>query len=211
MLMSTTISHAQRFRFHPTDEELVGFYLRRKIQDKAFPFQVITPLDIYNYDPWELPKLSVCGENAWYFFCLRDHKFRNSLRPNRITKSGFWKATGPDRPISTVETSSCVGLKKTLVFYKGRATKATKTEWVMHEFRLPTIGSSAQGSCEQESWSVCRIFRKRWSPRKNSATGSVAASKNGVEEEPSLEYVMTASDTLSDGGGGEAQTLNFFS
>lgn len=43
------------FRFHPTDEELVGFYLRRKILQKALSIELIKQLDIYKYDPWDLP------------------------------------------------------------------------------------------------------------------------------------------------------------
>lgn len=43
------------FRFHPTDEELVGFYLKRKIQHKSIPIEIIKQVDIYKYDPWDLP------------------------------------------------------------------------------------------------------------------------------------------------------------
>lgn len=43
------------FRFHPTDEELVGFYLRRKIQQRPLTIELIKQLDIYKYDPWDLP------------------------------------------------------------------------------------------------------------------------------------------------------------
>lgn len=43
------------FRFHPTDEELVGFYLNRKIQQKPPSIELIRQLDIYKYDPWDLP------------------------------------------------------------------------------------------------------------------------------------------------------------
>ncbi|KAG0534139.1 hypothetical protein BDA96_04G253400 [Sorghum bicolor] len=127
------------FRFHPTDEELVRFYLKRKIQQKSLPIELIRQLDIYKYDPWDLPKLASTGEKEWYFYCPRDRKYRNSTRPNRVTGAGFWKATGTDRPIYSSDGSKCIGLKKSLVFYKGRAAKGVKTDWMMHEFRLPSL------------------------------------------------------------------------
>lgn len=43
------------FRFHPTDEELVGFYLKRKVQQRPLSIELIKQLDIYKYDPWDLP------------------------------------------------------------------------------------------------------------------------------------------------------------
>ena len=43
------------FRFHPTDEELVGFYLRRKVDNKPLRIELIKEIDIYKYDPWDLP------------------------------------------------------------------------------------------------------------------------------------------------------------
>jgi No apical meristem (NAM) protein len=60
-----------------------------------------------------------------------------------VTGSGFWKATGIDRPIypSSGTTAGmermCIGLKKSLVYYRGSAGKGTKTDWMMHEYRLP--------------------------------------------------------------------------
>ena len=43
------------FRFHPTEEELIEFYLRRKVEGKRFNVELITFLDLYRYDPWDLP------------------------------------------------------------------------------------------------------------------------------------------------------------
>ncbi|XP_073133653.1 uncharacterized protein [Henckelia pumila] len=156
------------FRFHPTDEELVGFYLRKKIQQKPLSIELIRQLDIYKYDPWDLPKLAATGEKEWYFYCPRDRKYRNSTRPNRVTGAGFWKATGTDRPIYSSEGSKCIGLKKSLVFYKGRAAKGIKTDWMMHEFRLPSVSDSALSTRyldklnipANEAWAICRIFKK---------------------------------------------------
>ncbi|XWS32863.1 hypothetical protein CRYUN_Cryun22dG0026700 [Craigia yunnanensis] len=155
------------FRFHPTDEELVGFYLKRKIQQRPFPIELIKQVHIYKYEPWDLPKLAASGEKEWYFYCPRDRKYRNSARPNRVTGAGFWKATGTDRPIYSSDGTKCIGLKKSLVFYRGRAAKGNKTDWMMHEFRLPSFSDSAppkklldKSLPANDAWAICRIFKK---------------------------------------------------
>uniref|UniRef100_A0A453AFG0 NAC domain-containing protein n=1 Tax=Aegilops tauschii subsp. strangulata TaxID=200361 RepID=A0A453AFG0_AEGTS len=157
------------FRFHPTDEELVSFYLKKKIQQKPISIELIRQLDIYKFDPWDLPKLaSTGGETESYFYCPRDRKYRNSARPNRVTAAGFWKATGTDRPIYSSEGTRCVGLKKSLVFYKGRAARGIKTDWMMHEFRLPSLADTSLPKSRpidkniplNDSWTICRIFKK---------------------------------------------------
>jgi hypothetical protein len=85
------------------------------------------------------------GGREWYFFSLHDRKYATGRRTNRATRSGYWKATGKDRPISISGrrrggggngAGALVGMRKTLVFYQGRAPRGTKTEWVMHEFRV---------------------------------------------------------------------------
>ncbi|GFY94650.1 NAC domain containing protein 35 [Actinidia rufa] len=90
------------FRFHPTEEELIEFYLRRKVEGKRFNVELITFLDLYRYDPWELPALAAIGEKEWFFYVPRDRKYRNGDRPNRVTTSGYWKATGADRTIRKI-------------------------------------------------------------------------------------------------------------
>ena len=68
---------------------------------------------------------------------MRDRKYATGQRTNRATVSGYWKATGKDRAVvAGGEDAAVVGMRKTLVFYRGRAPKGSKTEWVMHEFRL---------------------------------------------------------------------------
>lgn len=74
------------------------------------------------------------GGRDWYFYSQRDRKYATGLRTNRATASGYWKATGKDRAI--MREGSLVGMRKTLVFYQGRAPKGRKTDWVMHEFRI---------------------------------------------------------------------------
>lgn len=43
------------FRFHPTDEELIVYYLRNQTMSKPCPVSIIPEVDIYKFDPWQLP------------------------------------------------------------------------------------------------------------------------------------------------------------
>lgn len=42
------------FRFHPTDEELVDYYLRKKITSRRIDLDVIKDVDLYKIEPWDL-------------------------------------------------------------------------------------------------------------------------------------------------------------
>lgn len=168
------------FRFHPTDEELVSYYLTRKINNPRFEVRAIGEVDLNKCEPWDLPgeqrasdaqvvytgldvnktgsargllcsDVSECfgltekakvGEKEWYFFSLRDRKYPTGMRTNRATEKGYWKATGKDRDVMRSGTHTLVGMKKTLVFYKGRAPRGEKSNWIMHEYRLESEGPS---------------------------------------------------------------------
>ncbi|XP_077210554.1 protein CUP-SHAPED COTYLEDON 2-like [Tasmannia lanceolata] len=149
------------FRFHPTDEELITYYLMKKVIDSNFTGRAIAEVDLNKCEPWELPEKAKMGEKEWYFFSLRDRKYPTGLRTNRATEAGYWKATGKDREIYSSRTGSLVGMKKTLVFYKGRAPKGEKSNWVMHEYRLEGKFSYHYLSrSSRDEWVVSRVFQK---------------------------------------------------
>ncbi|KAL0446179.1 UNVERIFIED_CONTAM: NAC domain-containing protein 7 [Sesamum latifolium] len=132
------------FRFHPTDEELVDYYLRKKIASKRIDLDVIKEIDLYKIEPWDLQELCRIGaeeQNDWYFFSHKDKKYPTGTRTNRATKAGFWKATGRDKAIYLKH--SLIGMRKTLVFYQGRAPNGQKSDWIMHEYRLETNENAA--------------------------------------------------------------------
>ncbi|XAR70425.1 hypothetical protein NMG60_11027271 [Bertholletia excelsa] len=147
------------FRFHPTDEELVDYYLRKKVASRRIDLDVIKDVDLYKIEPWDLQDLCKIGteeQNEWYFFSHKDKKYPTGTRTNRATKAGFWKATGRDKAI--YNKHSLIGMRKTLVFYKGRAPNGQKSDWIMHEYRLET---NENGTPQEEGWVVCRVFKKR--------------------------------------------------
>ncbi|KAL6954930.1 condensin subunit [Sarracenia purpurea var. burkii] len=42
------------FRFHPTDEELLQYYLKKKITFQKFDMEVIREVDLNKIEPWDL-------------------------------------------------------------------------------------------------------------------------------------------------------------
>ncbi|XP_021856048.1 NAC domain-containing protein 54 [Spinacia oleracea] len=180
------------FRFHPTDEELVAYYLKRKINGHKIDLEIIPEIDLYQFEPWELPSKSLLPSNdlEWYFFSPRDRKYPNGSRTNRATKAGYWKSTGKDRKVNSQMRE--VGMKKTLVYYQGRAPNGHRSDWVMHEYRLD------EGECEipsglQDAYALCRVFKKTSITISNNV--NIAASC--IPQEHSLSNVVEMSSDQS--------------
>ncbi|OMP09489.1 No apical meristem (NAM) protein [Corchorus olitorius] len=216
------------FRFHPSDEELIIYYLRNKVTSRPLPASIIAEIDLYKYNPWELPSLcsllpnhriysflilsyyhvliltssrsttalfaekASFGEDEWYFFSPRDRKYPNGERPNRAAASGYWKATGTDKPILTSSGSKNIGVKKALVFYTGRPPKGVKTEWIMNEYRLlETLikPSRLKGSMRLDDWVLCRV-RKKGNISKNTLEVQDGCSTELMRYSPTIEEVQ---------------------
>jgi hypothetical protein len=102
----------------------------------------------------------------YYFFSYKDRKYPSGTRTNRATAAGFWKATGRDKPVLSSSSTSrsaalagvgVIGMRKTLVFYRGRAPNGRKTDWIIHEYRLQ---NNEHAPAQEEGWVVCRAFQK---------------------------------------------------
>ncbi|GMI80930.1 NAC domain containing protein 70, BEARSKIN 2 [Hibiscus trionum] len=149
------------FRFHPTEEELLHYYLTKKVSFQKFEMEVIREVDLNKMEPWDLQERCRIGsspQNEWYFFSHKDRKYPTGSRTNRATNAGFWKATGRDKCIRN--SYKKIGMRKTLVFYRGRAPHGQKTDWIMHEYRLED-GDDPQGNPMEDGWVVCRVFKKK--------------------------------------------------
>ncbi|MBA0838257.1 hypothetical protein Goarm_010330 [Gossypium armourianum] len=97
---SSEIQLPPGFRFHPSDEELIVHYLKNKVTSNPLPASIIAEIDLYKYNPWELPR---------------------------------------------------------------RPPKGTKTEWIMHEYRLLETmiwTPKRKGSMRLDDWVLCRVRQK---------------------------------------------------
>uniref|UniRef100_A0ACD5UFS3 Uncharacterized protein n=1 Tax=Avena sativa TaxID=4498 RepID=A0ACD5UFS3_AVESA len=183
------------FRFHPRDEELVLDYLCPKLSGRGSSAGVdMIDVDLNKCEPWELPDAACVGGREWYFFSRHDRKYATGQRTNRATHSGYWKATGKDRVIiGGAGGGTVVGMRKTLVFYRERAPRGTKTEWVMHEFRAEEGSPAVQHrlvdaghgsmlpSLLREDWVLCRVFDKGTTasprPASEESSGSLSSDR----------------------------------
>ncbi|CAI0408900.1 unnamed protein product [Linum tenue] len=208
------------FRFHPTEEELLHYYLRKKVASDQIDLDVIREVDLNKLEPWERCKIGSTPQNDWYFFSHKDKKYPTGTRTNRATAAGFWKATGRDKIIYS--SYKRIGLRKTLVFYKGRAPHGQKSDWIMHEYRLDDAASpdttttlitsspglsnyilgGDQGGSE-EGWVVCRVFRKKnyqkslESPRSGSSTNNSILHHHHNPGDSKSHIIVTSSPAAS--------------
>ncbi|THG16773.1 hypothetical protein TEA_027000 [Camellia sinensis var. sinensis] len=181
------------FRFHPTDEGLIVHYLRNKATSSSLPAAIIAEVDLYKCNPWELPRKALFGKEEWYFFTPRDAKYPNRVRPNRMTASGYWKATGTDKPIRSSCGTRIIGVKKALVFYRGRPPRGIKTDWNMQEYRLPeaTMLTSKRKECIRlDDWVLCRVRQKN--STRNSLEDQFGSRNEPLCEEHALRFLAQA-------------------
>lgn len=150
------------FRFFPTEEELISFYLNKKLEDQNCNINRVIPMvDIYQLDPWHLPKR--CGElcngdtEQWFFFMPRQEREVRGGRPSRTTASGYWKATGSPSHVYSTE-NKVIGMKKSMVFYKGKAPTGRKTKWKMNEYRAIKEDLNTSMPMLRHEMCLCRVY-----------------------------------------------------
>uniref|UniRef100_A0A0E0MMB1 NAC domain-containing protein n=1 Tax=Oryza punctata TaxID=4537 RepID=A0A0E0MMB1_ORYPU len=179
------------FRFRPTDEELVVHYLRRRALDSPLPPAVDIPdVRLLAHDPSDLlpPGWS---EQERYFFTCKEAKYVKGRRANRATGAGYWKATGKEKPVAVSvpaaprsQAAVVVGMKRSLVFYRGKPPTGKKTDWVMHEYRLAGAGlapcrrAADHPARPAEGWVLCRVFRKKGSSAASTASPTADADED---------------------------------
>lgn len=154
--------------------------------------RVIPVADVYCFEPWQLPQISgePCNRDSeqWFFFCPRQEREAHGGRPTRTTPSGYWKATGSPSLVYS-STNHVLGMKKTMVFYQGRAPTGTKTKWKMNEYRAyeqeatTTTLSTAIPKLRGE-FSLCRVYTRSGCVRSFDRRPSVAVTASEGQRMP---------------------------
>ncbi|XP_044392896.1 NAC domain-containing protein 90-like [Triticum aestivum] len=164
--------------FYPTEDELLGFYLRHRLAGttRSHVDRVIPVVDVYSHHPSHLRSMageaSVQDAEQWFFFYPRAERELRGGRPARTTPSGYWKATGSPSGVFSSSSSSAaagnskvIGVKRTMVFYQGRAPTGAKTTWKMNEYKAvaadndTTTGHQMTAPLRlRNEFSVCRLY-----------------------------------------------------
>ncbi|XP_045791690.1 protein CUP-SHAPED COTYLEDON 1-like [Trifolium pratense] len=147
------------YRFHPTEEELVGHYLEHKLAGNDSIVSNITEVNLNSIEPWELPVMlalskTTSDDSEWYFFTTDDLKYKTSTRCIRTTNAGYWKKTGITREIKIKGTNNVIGTKKIFVFYKHYGSHIEKTNWIIHQYHAINVPDN------KRNFVLCRLMEK---------------------------------------------------
>ncbi|KAM1125709.1 hypothetical protein FF1_040979 [Malus domestica] len=162
------------YRFHPTKEELISHYLKLKLRGMdSLVSDAIREINICNYEPWELPEISLIkSDDEWYFYNRPIYKKNSRNEVERATATGFWKSTGKEKIVKDRD-NKIIGKKRILTFRQGRGRNAPITNWVMHEFSISQINRNAN----QRDFVLCYV-KKKSGKNTDVATGDEGESSN---------------------------------
>ena len=63
------------FRFHPTEEELLQYYLRKKVSYEKIDLDVIRDVDLNKLEPWDIQGYHVMHLSIYLYLCELEFKY----------------------------------------------------------------------------------------------------------------------------------------
>ncbi|KAJ6691257.1 putative proteinC TRANSCRIPTION FACTOR-LIKE PROTEIN [Salix koriyanagi] len=174
------------YRFHPTDEELVVHYLKRKVLGLPLPASVIPEFDVLQNNPSSLP-----GDlkEKRYFFCQKNLNGLGTKRKRTAggsAPSGYWKPIGKGKQIVASDSNQAVGRRKTLAFKERNHSFKTTSQWFMHEYCLVGLATDPKTTqIEVGDWVACSVFQRKRKPRNN----VVSSNSSNVSKTRTVEII----------------------
>ncbi|KAJ0971953.1 hypothetical protein J5N97_019912 [Dioscorea zingiberensis] len=178
------------FKFNPTDQDLILYYLRPKVLGKELPCKIIREdINVYGAEPWTFIPSSI---HEAYFFVFRPHRSR------AVSSLGRWKTSGSKKVIK--DDGKVIGCMNSLVFEF--LNKKENTGWIMHEYELPSPMDKA--NTNGSVWVICRIKRNKQLEKKRTRYNEDVVS-NGDEEFPLLSSQGASKKMACDARGWEQE------
>lgn len=167
--------------FKPTEEQLVGHFLKKKLEGEMEDHPAIVEADIYSFEPSHLFKLyhlmsepeEPSYEGECFFFCAN--------RRERKTPLGYWKETCQKSDIrASSDPNEIIGFKRIFVYHEGRQPRGRRTDVVNHEYHY----QNSDGETSDQTV-LCRVFKKKRRGAR-SATAGASAGLNGARANPGV-------------------------
>ncbi|XP_057432044.1 NAC domain-containing protein 83-like [Lotus japonicus] len=145
------------YKFDPTDEVLVNFYLKRRVFAQPLPFHIIPDFDVFQTEPWGLPggDGKIFNERKCFFYNTMGRDIENI--DLRVAGSGQWRVMEKGKDVPIPQSNQVIGRRNTLNFWEEQGACARRTKWVMHEFRLALIANPSK----MANWAIYRIFKNK--------------------------------------------------
>ncbi|XP_057418171.1 NAC domain-containing protein 83-like [Lotus japonicus] len=152
------------YKFDPTDEVLVDFYLKRRVFAQPLPFQIISDFDVFQTEPWGLPggDGKIFNERKCFFYNTMGHGIENL--DVRVVGSGEWRVMEKGKDVPIPQNKKVIGKRNTLKFWKVQGASVRRTKWAVY-----------------------RIFQNE--DAKEKATGSNGEISNGGRNTTSIEVI----------------------
>ncbi|XP_057452013.1 NAC domain-containing protein 83-like [Lotus japonicus] len=162
------------YKFDPTDEVLVYFYLKKKAFAQPLPFQIIPVFDVFQCEPWGLPggDGKIFNERKCFFYNTMGRDLENL--DIRVAGSGEWRVIEKSKDVHIPRNNKVIGKRNTLNFWEVQGACTRRTKWVMHEFRLTLIANPSK----MANWVVYRIFQNKNAKKVKNARWSDGESSN---------------------------------
>ncbi|KAJ4832935.1 hypothetical protein Tsubulata_022976 [Turnera subulata] len=152
--------------FSPKEEELLGYYLRRRVNGQPLPQGVINECDVYgDKNPWEIFREIIKPNSSSSSSSSSDDQsfyvFTRLKKRKRTTGCGFWKQQSTET-IPTQYSNSVLGRKRIFVFeaktnkdkkINKKISNKTNGHWIMKEYSLPD-------HYKDQSFVLCQIYDK---------------------------------------------------
>lgn len=151
------------FQFEPTDEELITYFLYRKVFNIPCYPNIIPELDFHSTDPWNLNGKALSSKSGYYFL--------SRLIDDRTTDKGHWEEHQQMMDETVISRSGQkLGIKKYLMFFLDdkRQNTSIQTSWFMEEYHL-SFGRISKKSRNQpqdvSEWVLCRVHDAKTEPQ----------------------------------------------